>query len=49
MCICKNEGGLGIRDCEIWNLVVIGKLVWDIVFIVDKMWVKWVYYVYVKG
>lgn len=49
MCENKREGRLGIKDCEIWNLVVIGKLVWDVVFKVDKMWVKWVNYIYIKG
>lgn len=49
MCLEKKEGGLGIRDCELWNKVVIGKMVWDVVFKADKMWVKWVDYLYIKG
>lgn len=40
MCKEKKEGGLRIKDCEKWNLAVIGKLVWDIVIKADKMWVR---------
>lgn len=39
---------MGIRDCEKQNLVDIGKFVWDIVLKVDKFWVSWVNYVYMK-
>lgn len=49
MCESKFEGGLGICDCVKWNFVIIGKLVWDIVLKVDKFWVRWVNYVYIKG
>lgn len=48
MCKDKKVGGLGIRDSEKWNLIVIGRLVWDVVFKVDKLWVKLVNYVYMK-
>lgn len=30
----------GIRSCENWNIVVVGKLVWDVVNKVDVLWVK---------
>lgn len=39
MCKKKSEGRLGIRDCEKWNLVAIGKLVWDVPSKADKLWI----------
>lgn len=48
MCKDKNEDGLGIKDCEKWNLVAISKLVWDVASKADKMLVKWVNHFYVK-
>ncbi|XP_074296977.1 uncharacterized protein LOC141627646 [Silene latifolia] len=46
VCVPKNEGGLGIRDSLSWN---IGKLVWMIYSCPDRLWVKWVHQVYLKG
>ena len=43
------EGGLGLRDIEIWNLVVVGKLAWHIHHMNESFWVRWVHDVYTKG
>lgn len=45
MCYSKREGGLGMKDYEMWYLVIIGKFVWDVVFKAEKMWMKWVNYI----
>ncbi|XP_074287670.1 uncharacterized protein LOC141612821 [Silene latifolia] len=49
VCAPKNDGGLGIRDSYPWNVAVMGKLVWWIYCNPDKLWVKWVHQVYLKG
>ncbi|XP_074315255.1 uncharacterized protein LOC141651440 [Silene latifolia] len=49
ICSPKNEGGLGIRDSFVWNTAAIGKLVWWVYFNPDKLWVKWVSQIYLKG
>ncbi|XP_074301052.1 uncharacterized protein LOC141632401 [Silene latifolia] len=49
VCSPKDEGGLGIRDSLSWNIVAIGKLVWGIYSCPDRLWVKWVHQVYLKG
>lgn len=43
------KGGLGIRNIETWNLVVIGKLAWHIYNMTESLWVKWVHGIYTKG
>ncbi|XP_074266598.1 uncharacterized protein LOC141589875 [Silene latifolia] len=48
-CSPKAQGGLGIRDSLSWNIAAIGKLVWWIYFCADRLWVKWVHQVYLKG
>ncbi|XP_074315286.1 uncharacterized protein LOC141651472 [Silene latifolia] len=49
VCCPKSEGGLGIRDSFAWNIAAIGKLVWWVYFNPDRLWVKWVNQVYLKG
>ncbi|XP_074265899.1 uncharacterized protein LOC141588352 [Silene latifolia] len=49
ICSTKNEGGVGIRDSFVWNTAAIGKLVWWVYFNPDKLWVKWVSQIYLKG
>ncbi|XP_074277764.1 uncharacterized protein LOC141601388 [Silene latifolia] len=49
VCAPKTEGGLGIRDSYSWNVAAMGKLVWWIYCNPDKLWVKWVHQVYLKG
>lgn len=45
----KSCGGLGVKDCYIWNLVTIGKYVWNIANKYDSMWLKWICHAYLKG
>ncbi|XP_074315242.1 uncharacterized protein LOC141651428 [Silene latifolia] len=49
VCSPKEEGGLGIKDSQSWNIAAIGKLVWWIYYSLDRLWVKWVNQIYLKG
>ncbi|XP_074278380.1 uncharacterized protein LOC141601971 [Silene latifolia] len=48
--VCKptKEGGLGLKDDNIWNKAAIGKLVWWITSKSDHLWVKWASTIYIK-
>lgn len=48
LCKPKQQGGLGIRDCVIWNTAAIGKFVWAIARKEDSLWIKWVHHIYIK-
>ncbi|XP_074318496.1 uncharacterized protein LOC141655309 [Silene latifolia] len=48
-CSPKAEGGLGIKDSYALNIAVDGKLNWWIYCCPDKLWVKWVNQIYLKG
>ncbi|XP_074321344.1 uncharacterized protein LOC141657859 [Silene latifolia] len=49
ICSPKSEGGLGLRDSSVWNIAAMGKLLWWIYYNPDRVWVKWVNQVYLKG
>lgn len=49
VCRPKQEGGLDIIDCELWNQAEIAKYVWNIAKKTDNLWVKWADYLYLKG
>lgn len=49
VCAAKKEGGLGIRNIQVWNIAALGKFVWEIARKQDTMWVRWVNAIYVKG
>ncbi|XP_074299016.1 uncharacterized protein LOC141630021 [Silene latifolia] len=49
VCAPKQEGGLAIRDSLSWNWAIIGKLVWWVYCCPDRLWVRWVHQVYLKG
>lgn len=40
VCRPKQEDGLGIIDCELWNQVAIAKYVWNIAKKAANLWVK---------
>ncbi|XP_074308232.1 uncharacterized protein LOC141643100 [Silene latifolia] len=48
VCKAKKYGGLGIIDCRLWNVALIGKYVWWLVSKADHLWIKWVSHVYIK-
>ncbi|XP_074299346.1 uncharacterized protein LOC141630422 [Silene latifolia] len=45
----KTEGGLGIKRASTWNIASVGKLVNWIYVKADRLWIKWVDSVYLKG
>ncbi|XP_074304835.1 uncharacterized protein LOC141639660 [Silene latifolia] len=45
----KTEGGLGIKKAEVWNVASVGKLVNWIYTKPDRLWIKWVDSIYLKG
>lgn len=48
VCRKKKEGGLGMRNTELWNMAALGKHVWAIATNQNNLWVKWVKAVYLK-
>ncbi|XP_021775982.1 uncharacterized protein LOC110739808 [Chenopodium quinoa] len=48
VCKPKATGGLGIRNCKLWNKAALGKYVWKIVNKEDSLWVRWVHSIYLK-
>ncbi|GJT98779.1 RNA-directed DNA polymerase, eukaryota, reverse transcriptase zinc-binding domain protein [Tanacetum coccineum] len=49
--ICKpnDQGGLGLKDLQIWNQALLSKHVWDIAGMKESLWVKWVHSVKLRG
>lgn len=45
----KAAGGLGIKKASVWNVASVGKLVNWIYTKSDRLWIKWVDSVYLKG
>ena len=48
VCTPKNEGGLGIKNLNMWNKASIAKLIWVIAKKKDNLWVQWVHGRYLK-
>lgn len=49
LCQPKKFGGLNIKNCDVWNLAVISKQIWNIAAKKDTLWVKWIDSIYLKG
>ncbi|KAL0292115.1 UNVERIFIED_CONTAM: hypothetical protein Sangu_3257100 [Sesamum angustifolium] len=49
ICHPKNEGGLGIRHTQTWNVALLARVLWNIHRKADTLWVQWVDAVYLKG
>ncbi|GLT27312.1 hypothetical protein SLA2020_023190 [Shorea laevis] len=49
MCTPRCEGGLGIKQLDIWNRAALSKLVWLICNNHDNIWVHWAKQVLLKG
>ncbi|XP_074316002.1 uncharacterized protein LOC141652437 [Silene latifolia] len=45
----KAAGGLGIKKASTWNIASVGKLVNWIYVKADRLWIKWIDSVYLKG
>lgn len=44
----KKKGGLNIIDHKVWNMALIGKLVWLFIHRKEALWVKWIHGIYMK-
>ncbi|XP_074298838.1 uncharacterized protein LOC141629792 [Silene latifolia] len=44
----RDEGGLGIKKAELYNIAAVGKLVAWVYNKADKLWIKWINQVYLK-
>lgn len=49
VCLPRKYGGLNVKNCRLWNLASIGKLLWLLVRKKDMLWVKWVHGVYMRN
>lgn len=49
VCRPKNEGGLGIKDLEQWNEVLMAKHLWNVASRKESIWVKWIHEAKLKG
>ncbi|KAL0362182.1 UNVERIFIED_CONTAM: hypothetical protein Scaly_1173400 [Sesamum calycinum] len=49
ICHPKEEGGLGIRHIQSWNVALLARVLWNIHCKVDTLWAKWVNEVYLRG
>ncbi|XP_074277740.1 uncharacterized protein LOC141601363 [Silene latifolia] len=47
-CLPKEQGGLGIINCHLWNAALIGKYAWWIHSKKESLWVQWVHHIYIK-
>ncbi|KAK4428248.1 hypothetical protein Salat_1124400 [Sesamum alatum] len=45
----KEEGGLGIRHIQSWNVALLARVLWNIHRKADTMWVQWINDVYLRG
>lgn len=48
VCIPKKYGDLNIKGCCKWNVVFVGKLLWQLARKKDILWVKWTNSIYMK-
>ncbi|KAK4408244.1 hypothetical protein Sango_0405400 [Sesamum angolense] len=48
ICHPKEEGGLGIRHIQSWNVALIARVLWNIHCKADTLWAKWVNEVYLR-
>ncbi|XP_074300936.1 uncharacterized protein LOC141632275 [Silene latifolia] len=49
VCTDKKFGGLGIVNCKLWNVAMLGKYVWWLAKKADHLWIRWVNHMYIKG
>lgn len=49
VCKPKTEGGLGLRDCKLWNSAMLMKTLWNIYANKGTLWIKWIHEVYLRG
>lgn len=48
VCDHVDDGGLNITSVKEWNKATLGKLLWNLGTLKDKMWIQWIHYYYIK-
>ncbi|VFR01060.1 unnamed protein product, partial [Cuscuta campestris] len=48
ICKPKEEGGLGLKNSEVWNQALVAKNLWNIASRKETLWVQWVHSVYLQ-
>lgn len=48
MCKPKEEGGLGFRDLETWNLALLARVLWQIQEKQNTLQIKWIHHTYLR-
>lgn len=48
LCRPKKEGGSGIKNLELWNRALVGKIVRHLSCMHKFLWVRWIHGVYTK-
>lgn len=49
LCLPRKYGGTGIKHLYLWNVALMGKLVWEVENKKDVLWIKWIYARYLKN
>lgn len=49
ICIPKKEGGLGIKNIEVWKQASILNHIWNLFAKAGSLWVAWVNIIWLKG
>lgn len=49
LCAPKKNGGLGLKQIQVWNMAALGKQVWALMMKKDALWVKWISTIYLKN
>lgn len=49
VCLPKQEGGLGIKDLQIWNEAAVAKNLWRCFVDTKSLWIKWVHAYRLRG
>ncbi|GJY03500.1 reverse transcriptase domain, reverse transcriptase zinc-binding domain protein [Tanacetum coccineum] len=49
VCKPKDQSGLGIRDLQKWNEILLTKHLWNVAAKKDSLWVKWIHVEKLKG
>lgn len=48
ICTPKNEGSLGLRDCNTWNKAMLFRILWDIHSSKCTLWIQWIHAFYLR-
>jgi hypothetical protein len=49
ICVLKREGGLGIKNIEVWNIASMLNQIWTLFTKAKSFWVAWIKMKWLKG